>query len=233
MTYTRDKSESRGPSPYNLGAVPSQSRFPPPNRLRTPSPVVEPAFFYRNQSSESKVGVKAHVREASQASQSGSSFGLPIDGPRIADIQSQQRPTEKPSLSSEKKSNKMSPFQKDSRFSWTNSQAPRSPPEEGGNSQGTSGSSVARYLTVDSWVGQQTNRLVEYQIQQLFDDIIEDRDRVSPGVSPKTIAPITAAVLPLYASTEILERSIMGTETMEKRRPSDCLDGELITVGRF
>jgi hypothetical protein len=254
MAYTRDNSTTRGQTPLNNQAVPSQSRFPPPNRIRTPSPMAEPVFFYRNQSSESKVGTQVQVMEQSQATLSDSSLGFPIDGPRTVDAQSQQQSQQpqqahKPSFSSEKQSQKKSSPLKDSRFSWTNSQAPKSPPEASMYSLGTSGSSVARYMTVESWVGQQTNRLVEYQIQQLFDDIIDDRDRGDIGVSPKSQAPITAAVLPLYASNEILENSMTkeagnasktlmphpGTEVpmpKQTRIPSAILDDKLV-AGRF
>jgi hypothetical protein len=258
MAYARDNSTTRGQTALNNQAVPSQSRFPPPNRIRTPSPIAEPVFFYRNQSSESKVGTQVQVIEQSQETLSDSSLGFPIDGPRTVDVQSQQQSQQlsqqpqqahKPSFSSEKQPQKKGELLKDSRFSWTNSQAPKSPPEASMYSLGTSGSSVARYMTVESWVGQQTNRLVEYQIQQLFDDIIDDRDRGDLGVSPKSQAPITAAVLPLYASNEILENSMTkeagdgpknlmphpGTEVpipKQMRIPSAILDDKLV-AGRF
>jgi hypothetical protein len=114
-------------------------------------------------------------------------------------------------------------------------------------SLGTSGSSVARYMTVDSWVGQQTNRLVDYQIQRLFDDILDDKDRgISPGVSPKTPAPITAAVIPFYAADEKAQGTMTASATStnffvhpgteiplpkETRIPSAILDDKL--AGRF
>jgi len=54
-----------------------------------------------------------------------------------------------------------------SRFSWTNSQAPQTP-REPRCSIATSEASVARYRTVESWVGQQTYAVQERQIRELL-----------------------------------------------------------------
>lgn len=54
-----------------------------------------------------------------------------------------------------------------SHFSWTNSQAPQTP-REPRYSIATSEASVARYRTVESWVGQQTYAVQERQIRELL-----------------------------------------------------------------
>lgn len=58
---------------------------------------------------------------------------------------------------------RVSAVPKVSRFSWTTSQAPNTPREPDRQSIGTTRSSVPRFRTIESWVGQQTNR-VEDQI---------------------------------------------------------------------
>ncbi|KAF1982481.1 hypothetical protein K402DRAFT_407660 [Aulographum hederae CBS 113979] len=56
-----------------------------------------------------------------------------------------------------------------SRFSWTNSQATPTPRDPRFSIATSTTSSVPRYRTVESWVGQQTNNVQERQIKELLD----------------------------------------------------------------
>jgi hypothetical protein len=72
---------------------------------------------------------------------------------------------------------------KSSRFSWTNSAAPKTPvmtatagtTDVSRFSVATTASSVARYRTVESWVGHQASRLEEEAIQNYLEREIEER----------------------------------------------------------
>ncbi|KAF2004186.1 hypothetical protein P154DRAFT_572222 [Amniculicola lignicola CBS 123094] len=89
-----------------------------------------------------------------------------------------------------------------SRFSWTNSQAPQTPhdPYRDTNSQivgrdsfMTSRSSVPRFRTIDSWVGQQTNRLEE---QKLREQLGSNSTRTSTTFTVAAEAPETERSVP-------------------------------------
>jgi hypothetical protein len=71
---------------------------------------------------------------------------------------------------------------KPSRFSWTNSHSPKTPGAGDPASRfsiATSTSSVPRYRTVESWVGNQTNRLDERNFQEYLEKEIEHRISVA------------------------------------------------------
>ncbi|KAF2705934.1 hypothetical protein K504DRAFT_86773 [Pleomassaria siparia CBS 279.74] len=105
-----------------------------------------------------------------------------------------------------------------SRFSWTNSQAPQTPHDPsrdtgshmlGRDSFMTQRSSVPRFRTIDSWVGQQADRLEEQKLKDQFRNtqmstasVDEDRDLV-PEVPllPKNVVGLRdGAKIPIPAS---------------------------------
>lgn len=82
--------------------------------------------------------------------------------------------------------------QKDSRFSWTNSQSGKTANDTSRFSVATSASSAPRFRTVESWVGHQASQLDEHQFQQYLEKEIESRVSVM-GVQPKTAAGLAGA----------------------------------------
>jgi hypothetical protein len=183
-----DTSSTHRSSPLGMHhQLPSQSRFPPPNPLPSPSPLAERSVLYIDPRESRLQFTMVQPRRASVAS---SSPVLPIEGPGMDDDWSQKRRSSTPSihLHEVKEVNRSPP--KNSRFSWTNSQAPKTPLDLSRFSIATSASSVPRYRTVESWVGHQAGRLDEQAFQGFLEKEIESRiDRLStkPEASAVTI----------------------------------------------
>jgi hypothetical protein len=185
-----DTSSSHRSSPLGMmHQLPSQSRFPPPNPLPSPSPLAERSVLYIDPRESRLQFTMIQPRRASVAS---SSPVLPIEGPGVDDDSiSHKRRSSTPSIVQVQavKGLTTSP-PKDSRFSWTNSQAPKTPMDLSRFSIATSASSIPRYRTVESWVGHQANRLDEEVIQGYLEKEIESRmHRMSnrPDASAVTI----------------------------------------------
>jgi hypothetical protein len=160
---------------------PSQSRFPPPNPLPSPSPLAERSMLYIDPR-ESRL--QFNMVQPRRASVASSSPVLPIEGPGVDDSSSQKRRSSTPSITGPLKDFTTSP-PKASRFSWTNSQAPKTPQDLSRFSVATSASSIPRYRTVESWVGQQAGRLDEEAFQGYLQHEIESH--IKPDASAVTL----------------------------------------------
>jgi hypothetical protein len=108
---------------------------------------------------------------------------FPIEGPGIDDESDREREEQQLARSATAAAaarGRGSPL-KPSRFSWTNSAVPKTPdPKTTAEdvsrfSVATTASSVARYRTVESWVGHQASRLEEEAIQNYLEREIEER----------------------------------------------------------
>lgn len=168
-----DTSNSNRSSPLAIHQTPSQSRFPPPNPL--PAPLAERSVLFIDPRA-SRIQFSS-MRRASIAS---SSPGPPIEGVEAADPRPSQKrrsstPSITPSLSQDVLKELQTTPPKASRFSWTNSQAPKTPMDVSRFSIATSTSSVPRYRTVESWVGVQAGRLDESVFQGYLEKEIEER----------------------------------------------------------
>jgi hypothetical protein len=175
-------------SPSLLGAMqpqPSRSAFPPPNPMASSSKLDRSALYIDPR--ESRGTFPLHTRRASIAS---SSPILPIEGPGLASHapsvseHSERRRSSTPSIiefaeplvprTTRLKDPHEGDVHKSSRFSWTTSLAPKTPGDPASRfSIATSTSSVAHYRTVESWVGNQTNRLDEGKFQEYLEREIE------------------------------------------------------------
>jgi hypothetical protein len=185
-TYARpDTSSSMRPSVLGL-QQPSRSPFPPPNPLPSPSALAERGVLYIDPRESRPQFHFSQPRRASVAS----STSLPIEGPRRADSHkrtsslSSISPLERMMDSMEERGHGRGQSRdvpiKDSRFSWTNSQAPKTPLEQSRLdtsrfSVATSTSSVPRFRSIDSWVGHQATRLDEHQFQEYLEMEIENK----------------------------------------------------------
>jgi hypothetical protein len=165
--FMRPGTSSSGRS--QLAASPSRAPFPPPN-LRSAS-----VSHLRSSSVPPNMPLPpdppAKVRLASAVP---SSNFLPIERPRsqsVSDTRTSNAtfPAYLENMAAQDESE--SP-PKVSRFSWTNSQAPRTP-MDARFSVASSVHSVARYRTVESWVGQQTGKLEEGKMQDNLRQQIE------------------------------------------------------------
>jgi hypothetical protein len=184
-----DSSSSHRASPLGMHQQPSQSRFPPPNPLPSPSPLAERSVLFIDPRESRLQFTMMQPRRASDAS---SSPVLPIEGPGVEDLSvSEKRRSSVPSLLHAQGVNEFTKSPpKASRFSWTNSQAPKTPMDLSRFSIATSTSSVPRYRTVESWVGNQAGRLDEEVFQGYLQKEIESRiHRMStrPNASAVTI----------------------------------------------
>jgi hypothetical protein len=183
-------------SPSLLGAQPSRSPFPPPNPMPSSSRLAERNMFYL-ETLENHGQFASSISQTRRASIASSSPVLPIEGPGLASNppsasgsdRRQRRRSSTPSIveisstlapgESVQRRNDNEEY-KPSRFSWTNSQAPKTPMDPSSRfSIATSTSSAPRFRTVDSWVGNQTHRLDETRFQDYLEREIEDKISVA------------------------------------------------------
>jgi hypothetical protein len=161
---------------------------------------------------------------------------LPIEGPRRPGLTEEKRRSSTPTIVPyTTKTPKPSP-PKDSRFSWTNSQAPKTPiqPAEITSrfSVATSRrSSVPRFRTVESWVGQQADHLEERAFQEYLEREIEDKisEPTGPRVPRKQIKDGNNRLV-TQSSDSPMFRQHPGTEVRLPRVsliPSEILDTRL------
>lgn len=106
-----------------------------------------------------------------------------------------------------------------SRFSWTNSQAPRTPGADQSHfSIATSArSSVARFRTVESWVGNQAGRIDEDRVQDHFKQTVPVPD-VPEQYKHRTNAS-EATIFNVHPGNEVVipRRSRIPSEILDKR----------------
>jgi hypothetical protein len=100
-----------------------------------------------------------------------------------------------------------------SRFSWTNSQAPKTPMDPR-VSVATSTSSVARYRTVESWVSNQTKRLSSTRVQ---DHLQQGTSSSVPKVPSMPSTEVLSAI-PSAPATPVTATAV--AVPMHKTRPS-------------
>ncbi|TID19044.1 Sorting nexin [Venturia nashicola] len=189
-----------------LGVSPSRAPFPPPNLRSASSP------HMRSNSVPPNIPLPpdppARARLVSVAS--SSSF-LPIERPRSQSVTeigtsngafpaylANVAPDEDEDLPPQV-----------SHFSWTNSQAPRTPVDMR-FSVASSVHSVARYRTVESWVGQQTGKLeennmqdnlrqqIEMAIKEVKDATSSARAKKAASIPPQPSTPTTVSPLPVF-----------------------------------
>lgn len=170
-----------------LGTSPSRAPFPPPNLRSASSPHMRSNSVPPNIPLPPDPPAKTLLAPAVPSS----SF-LRIDRPRSQSVSDARNSNEAfpiylantaPSEDEEDSAPKVS------RFSWTNSQAPRTPVDMR-FSVASSVHSVARYRTVESWVGQQTGKVEEVKMQdnlrqQIEMAIKEVRDATSSARAKK------------------------------------------------
>jgi hypothetical protein len=137
-----------------------------------------------------------------------------------------------------------------SRFSWTNSNAPQTPhdpsrdtvnaPALGRDSFMTSRSSVPRFRTIDSWVNQQSTRVVEQSLKQQFrmtqSTTYSDEDSV-PEMPPMPKALNSSS---LAKDAKIQRRDTVDTAPIFKQHPGtevrfstrSTVPSEVLDMGR-
>ncbi|QDS77121.1 hypothetical protein FKW77_000986 [Venturia effusa] len=127
-----------------------------------------------------------------------------------------------------------------SRFSWTNSQAPRTP-VDARFSVASSVHSVTRYRTVESWVGQQTGKLEESKMQdnlrqQIELAIKEVKDATSSARAKKAAPNPSQSSPPSSYSLPVLEKEkqpcppIPATADAPSKFRAIPEDGEMLDV---
>lgn len=165
--FMRPGTSSSGRS--HLGVSPSRAPFPPPNLRSASSPHMRSNSVPPNIPLPPDPPAKARL-----ASVLPSPSYLPIERPRSQSVSDTGTldgtfPAYLANIAPDEDED--SP-PKVSRFSWTNSQAPRTPVDMR-FSVASSVHSVARYRTVESWVGQQTGKLEENKMQDNLRQQIE------------------------------------------------------------
>ena len=188
--FSRQESPSSRRPSIPGGQQPSRSPFPPPNPVPIPSSLADRSVLFvdgRDSRTEFDGG-----RAATMTSDVSSAV-FPIEGPGIGDDVEQgsdgrrEREREEQQLARSATAAAAARGRgsalKPSRFSWTNSAAPRTPvltaaagtTDVSRFSVATTASSVARYRTVESWVGHQASRVEEEAIQNYLEREIEER----------------------------------------------------------
>ena len=204
--FSRQESPSSRRPSIPGGQQPSRSPFPPPNPVPIPSSLADRSVLFvdgRDSRTEFDGG-----RAATMTSDVSSAV-FPIEGPGIDDDVEQgsdgwrEREREEQQLArsataaaaargrGEAAAGGRGSAPKPSRFSWTNSAAPKTPvmtatagmTDVSRFSVATTASSVARYRTVESWVGHQASRLEEEAIQNYLEREIEERIMAASSTS--------------------------------------------------
>ncbi|KAE9967951.1 hypothetical protein BLS_006099 [Venturia inaequalis] len=199
--FMRPGTSSSGRS--QLGVSPSRAPFPPPNprsarsHMRSSSvpPNIplppDPPAKARLVSAVPTSNFLPPERPRSQSvSDTGTSYGaFPANLDDITPFEDEDSPP------------------KVSHFSWTNSQAPRTPVDMR-FSMASSVHSVARYRTVESWVGQQTGKLEENKMQdnlrQQIEMAIKEVKDATSSARAKKAAPNPAPQLPMSTTVDLL-----------------------------
>jgi hypothetical protein len=189
--FSRQESPSPRRPSIPGGQQPSRSPFPPPNPVPIPSSLADRSVLFVDRRDS---GAEFESGRALTMTSHTSSPTFPIEGPGIEDeleLGSEDREREREEQQLARSASaaaaargkggaaRGSPL-KPSRFSWTNSAAPKTPmmtstTDVSRFSVATTASSVARYRTVESWVGHQASKLEEEAIQNYLEREIEER----------------------------------------------------------
>jgi hypothetical protein len=210
--FSRQESPSSRRPSIPGGQQPSRSPFPPPNPVPIPSSLADRSVLFvdgRDSRTEFDGG------RAATMTSDVSSAAFPIEGPGIGDDVEhgsdgwREREREEQQLArsataaaaargrGEAAAGGRGSAPKPSRFSWTNSAAPRTPvltatsaaagtTDVSRFSVATTASSVARYRTVESWVGHQASRVEEEAIQNYLEREIEERITAASSTSTES-----------------------------------------------